>query len=92
MYYSCYSDQYILDKSTYTWNSKVWNGYSDIYGGSIWSDGTNTYYSFGPDQYVLNKSTWNPKTWNGFSNIDGRQIWTDDNIYYSCGPDQYVLS
>ena len=39
----------------------------------IWTDGDNTYYSYGSNQYILDKatSTWNTKTWNGFSNIYG---------------------
>ena len=87
--------QFVLDKSTSTWNTKTWNGYNNIYGECIWTDGDNIYCSYGSDnQYVLDKSTstWNSKTWNEYSNISGGYVWTDgDNIYYSRLNEQYVL-
>ncbi len=65
-----------------------------IHGFSIWTDGTNIYYSSDSIQRVLNKSTstWSTKSWSGLTNFDGRYIWTDgDNIYYFIYSDQYVL-
>jgi hypothetical protein len=74
-----YSDSYVLDKSTSTWNSKTWNwdnppsSYFDVQ--NIWTDGENIYYSYADVDrdthyinfihYVLDKSTstWNSKTW-----------------------------
>jgi hypothetical protein len=78
-----------------TWTTKTWNGFSDINGSGIWTDGVNIYYSESSNQYVLDKatSTWTTKTWNGFSDINGSGIWTDgDNVYYSYDSNQYVLN
>ena len=75
------------------WNPKIWNGYTDIDGDNVWTDGTNIYYSMGSAQYVLNKSTstWTAKTWN--ITLAGSQIWSDgDNIYHSSPLGQYVLN
>jgi len=98
IYYSAYSNQYVLNKATSTWSTKTWGGtnyFSSVY---IWTDGTDIYYSGGSssDQYVLDKatSTWLTKTWTGLTNFDGIDIWTDGtDIYYSGGSssDQYVL-
>jgi hypothetical protein len=49
------NNQYILDKSTGTWNGKTWNGLTSFRGLSIWNDGENIYYSNGSSQYVLGK-------------------------------------
>ena len=98
IYYSYSSGsnyQYVLDKSTSTWNTKTWNGYNYINGYQIWTDGDNIYYSDGSNQYVLDKSTstWNTKSWTGLTSFSGANIWTDgENIYYSAGNSaQYVL-
>ena len=61
---------------------------------SIWTDGTDIYYSDGSSQYVLDKSTstWSAKTWNGSNGFYGTEVWTDGtDIYYSGGSSQYVL-
>ena len=74
--------------------SKTWNGFSEINGSYVWTDGENTYYSYGSTQYVLDveTSTWLEKTWNGLSSLNGLRIWTDGiNYYYSNGTVQYVL-
>ena len=99
IYYSCGSDQYVLDKSTSTWTPKTWNGLTNFNGWYIWTDGDNIYYSFeygsSSNQYVLNKSTstWTPKTWGGFTSLFGNCIWTDgENIYFSNDSNQYVLN
>ena len=94
VYYSSDSDQYILDKSTSTWNTKTWNGISSFSGDNIWTDGENIYYSNSSGQRVLDKSTstWNTKTWSGLSNFSGTNIWTDGkDIYLSESAKQYVL-
>ena len=58
----------------------------------IWSDGTNIYYSYGTNQYVLNGDTWEAKTWNGLTKFYASGIWTDGtNIYYSYNTEQYIL-
>lgn len=84
-----------------TWLEKTWNWNdgqpSYFYGSAIWTDGTDIYYSYGSDQYVLNKatSTWSAKTWNGLSSFSGGLVWTDGtNIYYSPGNSEqhYVLN
>ena len=77
------------------WQSVTWNGLTDFNGSYIWTDGDNIYYSYGTNQYILNKSTstWTAKTWNGLTDLYGSQIWTDgDNVYYSYGAAQYVLN
>ena len=77
-----------------TWSAKTWSGFVNIDGRRIWTDGTDYYYSYESDQYVLDKttSTWSTKTWNGYSNLTGSSIWTDGtNIYYSASTKQYVL-
>lgn len=91
------SSQYIFNKDIQKWESKTWNGYTNIAGANIWTDGENIYYSAGsaPSKqvdYVLDRetSTWTQKTWNYDSSInwqyiEGKSIWTDGvNIY--CTP------
>ena len=47
IYYSDNNIFKVLDKTTSTWKDKVWNGLTEsFYGVYIWSDGTNTYYSY----------------------------------------------
>ena len=73
----------------------TWNGLSSFNGEFVWTDGENIYYSYGSNQYVLNKSTstWTAKTWNGLSEFYGSYIWTDGtNIYYSYSNTQMVLN
>ena len=76
------------------WVSQIWDGYNNLFGFQIWSDGENIYYSNFNDQYILNiaTDTWEPKTWGGFSNVLGKHIWSIDNtFYYSFQTLQYVL-
>jgi hypothetical protein len=84
-----YGASYILNKSTNTWEEKVWDDdFKYFYGYYVWTDGENTYYSEYSNQYVFNKltSTWEEKTWNGIDPSDGGEIWIDgENIYYSNG-------
>ena len=62
----------------------------------IWSDGSNTYYSNGSDQYILDASTgtWNIMAWYVATTIsDGTDIWSDgNNTYYSSDSNSYVLN
>ena len=93
IYYSKDDDQYVLNKSTSTWSTKTWGGFS-FDRGYVWTDGDNIYYSKGNKQLILDKSTstWSKKTWSGLTNFSGVHIWTDgDNIYYSGSSEQYVL-
>ena len=96
IYYSSGTDQYVLNRSTSTWETKTWNGLTRFNGDFIWTDGENIYYSLVGDQYVLNRSTstWETKTWNGLTRLYKDAIWTDgEDIYYSGGSaSQYVLS
>ena len=95
IYYSQNNNQYVLDKSTSTWNTKSWNSSIYPHGTYIWTDKENIYYSNSNLQYVLDKttSTWSEKTWSGLTNFDGNRIWTDgENIYYSSSSTQYVLN
>ena len=95
IYFSYRSGQYVLNKSTSTWEPKTWSGLTSFQAINIWTDGDNIYYSASSNQYVLNKSTstWEPKSWSGLTSFLGRYIWTDgDNIYYSQGTTHYVLN
>ena len=86
--------QYVLDRTTSTWNPKTWNGYTNIHGMYIWTDGNDIYFSRNNDQYVLDKATntWTAKTWSGYNAIVGDCVWTDgEDIYYSRSSKQYVL-
>ena len=76
------------------WEAKTWNGLTGFNGDSVWTDGENIYYSYGSDQYVLDKSTstWSAKTWSGLTDFYSSSVWTDgENIYYSVSSSQYVL-
>ncbi len=77
------------------WDDKIFSGLASVAGQYIWSDGTDTYYSNGTAQYVLNKSTstWSVKTWTGLTSFYGLYIWSDGtDTYYSNGASQYVLN
>ena len=78
-----------------TWTAKTWNGFTNLDGRCIWTDGTHIYYSSGSSQYELDKatSTWTAKTWSGLTSFVGDKIWTDGtNIYFSNAKSyQYVL-
>ena len=78
------------------WEAKTWNTLlSNLSGYYIWTDGTNIYYSFNSEQYVLDLSTttWVMKNWIGLTGFNGYYIWTDGtNIYYSNNANQYVLN
>ena len=95
LYYSNDTTHYILDKTTFTWETTSWSGLSSFYGQYIWTDGENIYYSNRPNHYVLNKATktWSVKTWNNIPNsFDASYVWLVDNtVYYSQGQMQYVL-
>lgn len=95
IYYSQSDDQYVLNKSTDTWNVKDWEGYQNLLGGvGIWTDGSNTYYSNFDAQYKLDKATntWIQKTWNLRPSY-GYDVWTDgNNVYYSQGTNHFILN
>lgn len=48
-----------------------WNGLFEFDGRSVWVDNENVYYSYGVDQYKLNKetNTWEEMTWYGVSDF-----------------------
>lgn len=84
---------------TDTWESITWQGFTNIIGDDVWTDGDNVYYSNDSEQYVFNKSTnvWESKTWNGCSEFLGNAIWkVGNNIYLSnptqSGEENYVLN
>lgn len=73
-----------LKQAYTTWVETTWN-VSNIDGGNVWSDGTNTYYSSGLNQYVLDKSTktWLEVNWTGISEFNGYNVWNNGtNCYY----------
>jgi len=57
------------------WEQKTWNGLTRFDSLYIWTDGTDTYYSNGDTQYVLNKTTgeWEQKIWTG--------LWDPDKLF-----------
>lgn len=86
----------VLDKETYSWKKKIWNGVEfPWYGLDTWTDGENLYLSHrdgaGWHNYVLDKatSTWNPVVIGGMDSSDfdmfcNADIWSDgENVYYS---------
>ena len=93
VYYSYGSDQYILNKSTSTWETKTWYGVNyeeiDFNGQNIWNDGENVYFTNEGLTLVLNKatSTWTEKTWHGTYPFFASYVWKDPDgtVYYSDG-------
>jgi len=95
VYYSNGANQYVLNKSTSTWEPKTWNGMTTFVGQSVWKDDDNIYYSNGSDQYVLDKSTstWNPQTWKGLTSFNGSTVWSSQGSVYCNDKDtHYVLN
>lgn len=94
----------IFVESLSSFEQKTWNGLTDFYAGSIWTDGLNIYYSRVNKQYVLNQetSTWEVAFWvkrvvdeTSMFYPDGMNIWTNEltnTVYYSSGEEQYVLN
>ena len=79
----------------YQFQAITFNGLSEIRGSYVWTDGTNIYYSYSTNHYVLDKSTntWTTKTWNGLSSFGGYRVWTDGtNIYWAGSDTWYVLN
>lgn len=88
------NEQYILDKATSTQNHKEQNGYTDVGGNDIQTDGEVFYQSEGTDQYVLDKTTdtQSPKTQNRLTDFNGGMVQKDgDNIYYSDGTNKHYI-
>ncbi len=97
VYYSSSREtQYWLDPNSLIWKKKHWSNLPvDIQSKYIWFSGDVVYYSFGTQQYQLDKisSAWVPQTWNGLTDFSGSYVWTDGkNIYYSCDEKQYQLN
>lgn len=93
IYYSHFEQQYQLDKSTSTWNTKNWgNKLTSFDSTDIWTDGNKIYYSDYQYQYWLNpnNSEWEEITWDEpLTSFQGRYVWTDgEKIYYSLNTNQ----
>ena len=72
----------------------VWNGLTDFDGNSVWTDGQDYYYSWGANQYILNKQTkeWEECEWN-IQVLYGDSVWQfKGNVYYSRFDEQYKLN
>ena len=90
-----YSSGYIfkLEKRTFSWFvAKSLNYRPDWYAYDVWTDGTNTYLSYVPENSqtvynnVLDKTdmVWTTKTWKGFTPWSGAQIWhANGEIYFA---------
>jgi len=96
-YYSEGSYQYVLDKTTLTWQDMQWTGGICLTSGAgdigpyIWTDGDRIYYSR-IDNFVLDVEThtWSKQKWN--ISVNPQYIWTDgENIYHSDMSRHYVL-
>ncbi|MBR4002794.1 MAG: InlB B-repeat-containing protein, partial [Clostridia bacterium] len=89
-YYSEGTKQFVLNKETFTWESKTWNITDSNFSGSkVWTYKGNVYYS----SYVLDKetSTWVAANWNGYI-PSGIYIWTDgEDYFYSNWSTHYML-
>ena len=70
-------EYHFISKTPTDWEPVTWNGLTSFNGNNVWTDGINTYYSEGSNQYVLDVSThtWSPKTWNGLTSFYGQYIW-----------------
>ena len=81
------------------WQAVTFTGLSGFSGSGVWTDGTNTYYSyrenafgFAEGHYILNGNTWEEKTWE-FDGQDmcGTDIWTNGTNIYNSYYENYVL-
>jgi hypothetical protein len=60
----------------------------------VWTDGTNTYYSYYTKQYVIKNGKLEAMEWEGMTNFNrgSMGIWTNGkNIYYTSDGMHYVL-
>jgi len=90
VYFSEGNVQYFLNKSTYVWEPKTWNGVTSFDGDNVWTDGTDYYLD---SSYVLDGDTWSRVTWNGLTSFSADNIWkAGDKIYYSSGETHYELT
>ena len=95
IYISAGETQLVLDKESYTFVDKVWNGYSFLEAEYIWSFQGQTYYMNSSNYYVLDESssTWILLHSNGLPLVNSKYIWTDgENVYYSYQEKQYLLN
>ena len=68
-------------------NSNIEKGSKISSGQYIWSDGENSYYSNGANQFVFDRDNnkWIEMHWKGLSDFSALQVWTDGEIIY-CSP------
>lgn len=57
IYLSHENQQYQFDTVNKIWLDKLWLGLTEFDGASTYTDGTNTYYGYNENQYVLNEAT-----------------------------------
>lgn len=92
LYVSSTEKQLVLNNETQTWETKTWNGLTDVVASQIWKFHDKIYYS---NSYVLDKnsSTWIEINMSNISNFNVKNIWTDNEYtYYSSGYEQYRLN
>lgn len=88
------SSQFILNRSTRSWEDKIQSGISDVsfFGSMVWTDGTKVYHTNGGTLHVLDNGRWKGKT-NWSISPSKNTVWFDGtNVYYSNGTSQYVLN
>lgn len=85
-YYSYNTEQYVLNKETFTWEEKTWEGLTSFVGDNVWTDGENIYYLYAGNQYILdeNASTWNEQELViNNDNLYGCYVWSDGVNFYN---------
>lgn len=92
------SSQFILNRTTQSWEDKIQSGISDVsfFGSMVWTDGTNIYHTNGGTIHILKDGVWKEKTWD-ISSVgqypSNSAVWLDgETAYYSSGSYQYVLN
>ena len=66
------------------WTAIDWGENYPKYGLNVWTDGTDTYYSYGSKQFQLINNEWVEKNWGENYPEYGQDIWTDGtDMYYN---------
>ena len=87
-----YNNSYSMSWGSWS-NFYGYSGISNFKGRHVWTDGVNTYYSNGSEQYLLEYvpggGNATATTFSGLSSFYGNNVWTDGtDIYY----DHYVIT
>ena len=85
IYCSSGSLQFVLNKSTSTWEEKVWNNAPSFFGNDVWVDEVEdkVYINKGNNCYVLDEDTWESMDWGEIKPGLTFGIWHQGENYYS---------